>query len=169
MFRLIHLFLLLLTISFMACTSLKEGADTKSSDTNDVLPGIIAPPEEISFPALGSDSGEIPGLKTVTFGYDQSSLSTEARRVLAENATWIQDNTQVLIQVEGHCDSRGSIEYNLSLGERRAKSVKDYLVSLGVDIHRLSTISYGKEKPLDSSPTEEAFAMNRRANFVPLP
>jgi len=73
------------------------------------------------------------------------------------------------IQIEGHCDSRGSIEYNLALGERRAKSVKAYLVSLGIEANRLNIISFGEEKPLADGDTESAHAQNRRANFVPIP
>jgi peptidoglycan-associated lipoprotein len=72
------------------------------------------------------------------------------------------------LQIEGHCDSRGSIEYNLALGERRAKSVRAYLVNLGVSAKRLSVISYGKEKPIVQGDSEEAMAKNRRANFLPL-
>jgi peptidoglycan-associated lipoprotein len=118
---------------------------------------------------MGSDSGQINGLSTVNFDYDQASLTTSARRLLADNAEWMRKNSDVTVQVEGHCDERGSVEYNLALGERRAKSVKNYLVSLGLDPKRLTVISYGKEKPLVSGDTEEDYAKNRRANFVPLP
>lgn len=116
----------------------------------------------------GSDGGKIAGLSSVRFDYDSSTLSTEARRQLAENAEWIKGHAKTTVQVEGHCDSRGSVEYNLALGERRAKAVKNYLVSLGIDSKRLTIISYGEEKPLDTAETEQAFAKNRRANFVPL-
>lgn len=116
----------------------------------------------------GSDSGKIPGLNSVRFDYDSATLSTEARRQLAENAEWIKSHANTTVQVEGHCDSRGSVEYNLALGERRAKAVKSYLVSLGIDSKRLTIISYGEEKPLEAGDSEEAYAKNRRANFVPL-
>jgi len=118
--------------------------------------------------ALGSDGGKIAGLRSIHFDLDSSTLSSEARRQLAENAEWIKTNSNTTVQVEGHCDNRGSVEYNLALGERRAKSVKNYLVSLGVESKRLTIISYGEEKPLVAGDSEDAYAKNRRANFVPL-
>ncbi|MBT4761891.1 MAG: OmpA family protein [Bdellovibrionaceae bacterium] len=118
---------------------------------------------------LGSDSGNINGLATVQFGYDQFSLSADARRMLSENMGWIKDHGDYTIQIEGHCDSRGSVEYNLALGEKRAKAVKNYLVSLGVSSKRLTIISYGKEKLLAMGDSESDHDQNRRANFVPLP
>lgn len=121
-----------------------------------------------TFDASGSDSGTINGLSSVNFDYDSATLSTDSRRRLAENAEWIKTNSNATVQVEGHCDSRGSVEYNLALGERRAKAVKGYLVSLGVESKRLTIISYGEEKPLVTGESEDAYAKNRRANFVPL-
>jgi peptidoglycan-associated lipoprotein len=121
----------------------------------------------LGFDPSGSDSGKIDGLSSINFGYDKANLDSEAKRLLAANAEWIKARAGVKVQVEGHCDQRGTIEYNVALGERRANSVKAYLVSLGVKADRLSTISYGKEKPLDASDSETAMAKNRRANFVP--
>ena len=121
-----------------------------------------------AFDATGSDSGKISGLSSVNFDYDSSTLSSDSRRRLAENAEWIKSNAKSTVQIEGHCDSRGSVEYNLALGERRAKSVKNYLVSLGVDSKRMTIISYGEEKPIVTGESEDAYAKNRRANFVPL-
>lgn len=116
----------------------------------------------------GSDSGKIQGLNTVHFEYDKDRLTSEAKKQLAENADWIKSHANFTIQVEGHTDARGSIEYNLALGERRAKSVKSYLQGLGIDPKRVTIISYGKEKPVDNSDGEAAWGKNRRANFVPL-
>ena len=121
-----------------------------------------------AFDATGSDSGKITGLSSVNFDYDSATLSSDSRRRLAENAEWIKGNGNATVQIEGHCDSRGSVEYNLALGERRAKSVKNYLVSLGVDSKRMTIISYGEEKPIVNGESEDAYAKNRRANFVPL-
>ncbi len=154
-------------ITAVACSSKKKVAEA-------VAPGDVSGDSNIAskdmmFDPMGSDSGKISGLSTVNFEYDQSNLTTEARRALAANANWIKENQKVTVQVEGHCDSRGSVEYNLALGERRAKAVKNYLVSLGVDSKRLTIISYGKEKPMMQGESEEAFLRNRRANFVPLP
>jgi len=128
--------------------------------------GISA--EDMSFDPRGSDSGAINGLDTVYFGYDQATLSESAKQELQENAEWLKSNPSVNLQLEGHCDIRGSIEYNLALGERRAKSAKQYLVGLGIDGDRLSVISYGKERLLDEGDSESAHARNRRVNFVPI-
>lgn len=121
----------------------------------------------MAFDAQGSDSGKIDGLKTINFEYDKSALTSEAKKTLAGNADWLKKNSNNL-QIEGHCDSRGTIEYNLALGERRAQAVKSYLVGLGIAANRLSVISYGKEKPVADGDSEAAMAKNRRANFVPL-
>ena len=124
--------------------------------------------KDIKFDPMGSDSGQIAGLNTIFFDYDKAALSGDARKKLADNAQWIKNNPNVTVQIEGHTDSRGSVEYNLALGERRAKSVKSYLASLGVDAKRLTVISYGKEKPIAQGDDESAWSKNRRANFVPL-
>ncbi len=124
--------------------------------------------KDIAFDSVGSDGGNISGLSTVNFDYDSSTLSSESRRLLSDNATWIKNNPKTTVQVEGHCDSRGSVEYNLALGERRAKAVKAYLVSLGVEAKRLTLISYGEEKPIATGESEDVYAKNRRANFVPI-
>ena len=121
----------------------------------------------MNFDPAGSDSGKINGLVTVHFGYDKSSLDAEAKKEIAQNADWMKKNTGVKVQIEGHCDARGTIEYNVALGERRANAVKAYMVSLGVAADRLSTISYGKEKPIATGDSEDAWSKNRRANFVP--
>lgn len=122
----------------------------------------------MNFDAQGSDSNKIEGLSTVYFDYDKSTLSAESRETLKKNAEWMKKNAKVSVQIEGHTDSRGSIEYNLALGERRANAVKAYLQTLGIGSGRLKTISYGKERPLVQAENEEAWSKNRRANFVPV-
>ncbi len=149
-----------------ACGSKKKSGD--AVDVNASPDGAIAS-KEMAFDAAGSDSGTIAGLSTIYFDYDQANITTEARRQLAANAEWIKNNPNVAMQIEGHRDARGTVEYNIALGERRAISVKNYLVSLGVDGKRLSIISYGKERPMAQGDTEEAYGKNRRANFVPVP
>jgi len=129
--------------------------------------GAAISSESMNFNAMGSDSGTIDGLKTVNFAYDSAVITGAARETLKNNAAWIKTNSRVSVQIEGHCDSRGSVEYNLALGERRAQAVRNYLVSLGVAGNVLSIISYGKEKPLENGDSEAVHARNRRANFVP--
>jgi peptidoglycan-associated lipoprotein len=106
-------------------------------------------------------------LKDVHFAYDSYDLDGSARDVLAANAEWLKENTRARTEIEGHCDERGTVEYNLALGAKRAKSVKDYLVSLGVSSDRLTTISYGEELPLCRDASEQCYARNRRVHFVP--
>jgi len=122
----------------------------------------------INFDPQGSDSGKIDGLHTIYFDYDKSALSSEAKKLLGENIDWLKKNQKSSLQIEGHTDERGSVEYNLALGDRRAKSVRKYLVDSGIDGKRLKVISYGKEKPVATGDTEAAYSKNRRANFVPL-
>lgn len=105
------------------------------------------------------------GLERVYFPFDQFTLTNKARRVLDANAIILKSYPALKVSIEGHCDSRGSDEYNLALGERRAHVVKNYLVSLGVGSDRFETISYGEELPADSAMTESAWAMNRRTEF----
>lgn len=105
-------------------------------------------------------------LQPVHFGFDQFDLSPAARATLEANMEWMRRHPDTQVQIEGHCDERGTLEYNLLLGERRAKAVKAYLVSRGVPADRLDTISYGEERPLESGRTETAFAQNRRAQFL---
>ncbi len=102
----------------------------------------------------------------IHFEYDSSKLSSMAKMLLKEKATWLKANYSASVIIEGHCDNRGTTEYNLALGERRASEVKAYLINLGVSATRLDTISYGEEQPLDSRQTEQAFRKNRRAHFA---
>ena len=113
---------------------------------------------------LGAE--EAGPLDDIFFGYDAYDLSSEARERLASNAEWLQANAASRIEIEGHCDSRGTIEYNLALGARRATSARDYLVSLGVAPSRITTISYGKELPACHAETASCWQKNRRAHFV---
>jgi peptidoglycan-associated lipoprotein len=113
-----------------------------------------------------SDNGKAGGLKTIYFGFDSSELSTDTKDALKANAEYLKASSTVDVQVEGHCDERGGRQYNLALGERRAKAVRDYLIALGVESKRLSTISYGSERPKAEGSDESAWSQNRRANFV---
>jgi peptidoglycan-associated lipoprotein len=105
-------------------------------------------------------------LRPVFFGYDQADVSAEAQRILDANAEVLKKNATWVITIEGHCDERGTAEYNLALGERRAGAARTYLVSLGIAGDRIRIVSYGKEFPFDPAHTEEAWAKNRRGHFV---
>jgi len=102
----------------------------------------------------------------VYFEFDSIRLGPEAQEILTRKAAWLQANPTAKITIEGHCDNRGTTEYNLALGEGRAQSASAFLVDLGIDSSRLNTISYGEERPIDRAQTEEGWARNRRAHFV---
>jgi len=102
----------------------------------------------------------------VYFDFDSSALLPEAQNVLKRKAEWLRANPGASVIVEGHCDERGTNEYNLALGDRRAESAKSFLADLGITGYRLTTVSYGEERPVDSASGEEAWAKNRRAHFV---
>lgn len=154
----------LLLSSLVACSSKDKNG---SADPNAAVdPSISASP--MLFNPQGSDSGQISGLQSINFEYDKAALTSEVRRILAGNAEWMKANPNLTVQIEGHCDDRGSSEYNIALGERRAKAVKNYLVSLGVSADKISTISYGEEKHIQDGDTDAARNANRRANFMPL-
>ena len=105
-------------------------------------------------------------LTDVLFDFDKYNIREDARPVLEKTARWLNGNSNVKIKIEGHCDERGTNEYNLALGERRAKAVKQFLAAMGVNASRLSTISYGEERPLCAEHHEDCYAKNRRAHFV---
>jgi peptidoglycan-associated lipoprotein len=105
-------------------------------------------------------------LKDIHFDFDKYDIRPGDAEILKENAALLMKYPKVKIQVEGHCDERGTNEYNLALGERRANSAKRYLISLGISSDRVSTISYGEERPLDPGHNEEAWAKNRRGHFI---
>lgn len=108
-------------------------------------------------------------LSDVFYDYDSDELSEDALAILMENASYIIETDDFRILIEGHCDERGTIDYNLALGENRALAVFNYLVNYGVDSDRLEFVSYGKERPFDFAHTEHARALNRRAHFRVLP
>lgn len=130
----------------------------------------LVPPEPVTEDTMSSrsldDLNRDSPLKPLFFGYDSSELSAEGQKVLDENAEVLKKYPSWVITIEGHCDERGTAEYNLALGERRAVAARTYLVSLGVPAERLKTVSYGKEFPFDPGHNEAAWAKNRRDHFV---
>jgi len=117
-------------------------------------------------PGIEGEVFESKLLKDVHFDFDKYDIRSGDAETLKGNAALLMKYPKVKIQIEGHCDERGTVEYNLALGERRANSTKKYLLSLGITADRISTISYGKERPLDPGHNEEAWAKNRRAHVI---
>jgi peptidoglycan-associated lipoprotein len=130
----------------------------------------IVPPEPVRDDTIASasldDLNRNSPLKPVFFEYDSSDLSPDAQRALDDNAATMKKYPSWAVTIEGHCDERGTAEYNLALGERRSVAARAYLVSLGIPADRLRTVSYGKEFPFDPGHDEGAFRKNRRAHFV---
>lgn len=152
---------LLTILAFFGCSSNKK-ADSLT-DGSASLDGK----DERTLKLNGdSDSLSAGELNTIYFAFNSSSLDEVAKSTLKSNAEYLSGNANLKIQVEGHCDERGGVQYNLALSERRAKSVLDFLKGLGVASNRITTIGYGKERPIDMGHDEAAWAKNRRANFV---
>ncbi|HEY2934336.1 MAG TPA: peptidoglycan-associated lipoprotein Pal [Acidobacteriota bacterium] len=132
---------------------------------------VTEPVEPVVKPAPSPDIGieEIISrglIKDVFFDYDQHTLSSEAQQILQRDAEYLRKNSSASFILEGHCDERGTSEYNLALGDRRAQAVKEYLVSLGISASRLETVSYGEERPFASGHDEASWAQNRRVHFT---
>lgn len=133
-------------------------APTPPPPTQPPAPVPVTPP-----PAPAVD------LKDINFDFDKSNIRSDAAEILKGNTGWFNANPGKKVRVEGHCDERGTVEYNLALGQRRADSTKAYMSQLGVDARLLETVSYGKEKPLCTEHNEDCWAKNRRAHFLVLP
>lgn len=141
-----------------------EGQRGATKESNTATPSSLDQLREGKSSATAATSP----LKDVYFDYDRYDLRGDARDTLRANADWLKGNPSARVEIEGHCDDRGTNEYNLALGAKRAQSVKEYLATLGVSAERLSTISYGAEIPLCKEQTEKCWGQNRRARFVVL-
>jgi peptidoglycan-associated lipoprotein len=126
----------------------------------------VAEPVVETLPADLAELNKMGYLKDIFFDFDLYDVRAVERDAMAANADWLKKWPTVKIQIEGHCDERGSNKYNMALGEKRASAARDYLVSLGIDGGRVSTISYGEERPFVEGQNEEAWSQNRRAHFV---
>ncbi|MBI4425707.1 MAG: OmpA family protein [Elusimicrobia bacterium] len=123
-------------------------------------PGEVEAQEEASL--RGKDYRPVIDLARIHFGYDRAELSSEARRILERNARWLAAHPRAEVQIQGHCDQRGTTEYNIALGQRRASVIRDYYKGLGVPLRRMSTIGYGEELPECEESTETCWRRNRR-------
>lgn len=157
--KIFSIFMLSTVLVASGCASKKKAASEASG-----------PMEETSMSDLelmgDSDSQRAGPLSSVNFAFNSSNLNDQAMGQLQSNADFLNENSSIKVQVEGHCDERGGVQYNLALGENRANAVKKYLVALGVSEDRITTISFGKERPLAFGHDEDSWSQNRRGNFV---
>ncbi len=144
----------------------KAGAEQKAKETDKAKDAWDKSLQAKKTPGIEGEVFESSLLKDVRFDFDKYDIRPADAAALKENAALLKKYPKVKIQVEGHCDERGTVEYNLALGERRANSTRNYLVSIGVSPERVSTISYGKERPLDPAHNEAAWTKNRRAHTI---
>ena len=145
-----------------------SGSSSTSSDVSSSEEGTITEtsPESASIVAGSQEDLIVNVGDRVFFNYDSSDLDSDAQELLQDQVAWLKQYSDVSVIVEGHCDERGTREYNLALGEKRAQSVKNYLISLGISSDRISTISYGKERPAVVGSNDGAWAQNRRSVTV---
>lgn len=159
----------------------QAGAGMKDKNQGGINQQTLGTGSDVSENGLGSDKTGAQGAQLtseaqaardqfenndILFDYNSAALLPEAQSILMEKAEWLQNHPQAAIIVEGHTDERGTVAYNLALGDRRAESVRIFLMELGVNIERIRTVSYGEERPADSSQSEAAWAKNRRAHFI---
>ena len=152
-----------------ACaTTPKDSADSSGSGSSSSGSDVSSEGNITETPGSGIVSGSQEDLivnvgDRVFFGYDSSDLDSDALELLQDQVAWLKQNSDVTVTIEGHCDERGTREYNLALGEKRAQAVKNYLIGLGINPDRVSTISYGKERPAVVGSNDGAWAQNRRS------
>ena len=164
--KLFVLFLVGLLVVAVGACSKKQTTKVETAPTEEVAETTPAVEEVQETAQPETPAVKMPVLSDVYFEFDKSRISDESKQTLAENARQLNDAGSMAITIEGHCDERGTNAYNLALGEKRANAAKDYLVSLGVAAGRITTVSYGEEKPFDTGHDEYAWSKNRRAHFV---
>jgi len=159
---------LLVAVVGVGCSAKKKGAEGAGAAGSGVGEEGLGGGGSLDKYQKGLAPGEEGPLKDVHFAFDSVELDEPARSTLRDNGNWLKDHSQAKVEVEGHCDERGTVEYNLALGAKRARAAKDYLVALGVPTERLTTISYGEELPLCHEHDESCWQKNRRVHFVVL-
>jgi len=157
--------LLAVALTSISCGGKKEVAEEMPIDTTPPAPVDTTPVVKEEPPPPPPPELKESQFKTVYFDFDKYNLRLDAKTSLDYNYELLQEFSSAIIKIEGHCDERGTVEYNLSLGEKRAKAAQDYLIGLGIAPNRISTISYGKERPVDPGHNEKAWAKNRRCEF----
>jgi len=159
---------LILTLLFVGCSKEEPPPPTVEAQPRPAAPPPPPPPAPAPAPgpSISQQAFQEFQNQDIFFDFDKYDLRTDARGTLDRKAAFLNQNSSVRSQIEGHCDERGTNEYNLALGERRANAARRYLTTAGISDARLSTISYGEERPLDPGHNEAAWARNRRAHFV---
>lgn len=159
---------LALSLLFVGCAKEEPAPPTAETPTRPSTPPPAPPsqPPAPSGPSASAQALQDFQNQDINFDFDKYDLRTDARAILDRKLAFLNQNSSVRTQIEGHCDERGTNAYNMALGERRANAAKQYLTTAGVSAGRLSTISYGEERPLDPGHNEAAWAKNRRAHFV---
>jgi peptidoglycan-associated lipoprotein len=157
-----------LALVSMGCSAKKKGGAAGAAGGGLGEEGLGAGSSLERYKQGTLETGEEGPLKDIHFAFDSADLDEQARAILRDNANWLKDHPKARAEIEGHCDERGTVEYNLALGTKRASAAKEYVVALGVPADRLSTISYGEELPLCHEHNEECWQKNRRVHFVVL-
>ncbi len=158
--------LLVSGVALSGCSTKGAGTDADLTGEGTLSESDLTAQREGRFGSGGIPSAEGSGLfGDVPFGYDSYAIDGAARQVLERNAQTLQDRPELKVTLEGHCDERGTVEYNMALGAERARAVKNELMALGISSSRLDTISYGEEVPLDPGHDESAWEQNRRVHF----
>ena len=142
--------LLLVVMGLVACPATKTTAPVTTAGTGDE----------------GATRAQLLAKKRVHFAFDSSEIDDESRRIIEAHASYLADNPRIKVRLEGHCDERGTREYNLALGERRAKAVQRVMSVLGIDKSRIKVVTFGEEKPLDEGHNESAWRQNRRVEII---
>ncbi len=156
-----------LALGSAGCSSKKKGAAAGAAGAGLGEEGLGAGAGSLERYKQGTlGAGEEGPLRDIHFAFDSADLDEGARSTLRENANWLKDHARAKAEIEGHCDERGTVEYNLALGTKRASAAKEYLVALGIPADRLTTISYGEELPLCHDHNEDCWQRNRRDHFV---
>jgi peptidoglycan-associated lipoprotein len=165
--------MLVVVLAFLGCSSKKNQAGAGGPGglggpggmgDSGIPPGGGGTLSKYQKGTLGN--GDEGPLKDIHFGYNDYTIQPQDNDILRANADWLQQNRTTRVQVEGHCDERGSEEYNIALGAKRAQAAKDYLQTLGINADRISTISYGKELPICQDHTDDCWSQNRRDHFA---
>ena len=161
--------ILISALIIVACATVPDESVSSSSSSSSTSVSPSSGPQVVEGVYVGSETVEMLAVDVpdrVFFAYDSFALNSNAQDTLSKQAAWLKSNGSVTIAIEGHADERGTREYNLALGDRRANAAKDYLMSQGISANRITTISFGKEKPVVNASNDKAWAQNRRSVTV---